>query len=140
MSETQQTAEEWSERMRAILSTHDVCFGLALIKLGDVELITEVADRAEQWKMGLKPRPKMRHDGMLFSFNKPQTARFTMTDVNFDLDVYWFDSDMNMVGKSSAKAGAPFVETPQGHHYTHALEVPAGSIEVPFGTRLTIAG
>ena len=48
MSETQHTAEEWSERMRAILSTHDVCFGLALIKLGDVELITEVADRAEQ--------------------------------------------------------------------------------------------
>lgn len=131
----EETAQEWSERMRAILSTHDVCFGLSLVRLGDVELIAEVAERTAQWKMGLKYRPKMRYDAMLFKFDAPQQAQFTMTDVNFDLDVFWFDADKNLIGKSTAAAGAPFVETPPD--YVYALEVPAAQIDVPESVQLS---
>lgn len=131
----QENAHEWSERMRAILSTHDVCFGLSLVRLGDVELIAEVAERTPQWKMGLKHRPKMRYDAMLFKFNTPQQAQFTMTDVNFDLDVFWFDADKNLIGKTAATAGAPFVETPP--NYVYALEVPAAQIDVPENVQLS---
>lgn len=131
----QETAEEWSERMRAILSTHDVCFGLSLVRLGDVELIAEVAERTPQWRMGLKYRPTMRYDAMLFKFDTPQQAQFTMTDVNFDLDVFWFDADKNLIGKTFATAGAPFVETPP--NYVYALEVPAAQIDVPENVQLS---
>ncbi len=126
MSENQQTAEEWSERMRAILSTHDVCFGLALVRVGPTEMIVEVAERKEQWNMGLKYRPTMRHDAMLFKFENHQRADFTMTDVNFDLDVFWYNADRQLISKSFAAAGTPRVQAPDG--YVYALEVPAGTL------------
>lgn len=122
----EETAKEWSERMRAILSTHDVCFGLALVRVGPAEMIVEVAERKEQWNMGLKHRPTMRHDAMLFKFENHQRADFTMTDVNFDLDVFWYDSNRKLITKSFAAAGTPRVEAPDG--YVYALEVPAGTL------------
>lgn len=112
--------------MRAILSTHDVCFGLALVRVGPTEMIVEVAERKEQWNMGLKYRPTMRHDAMLFKFENHQRADFTMTDVNFDLDVFWYNADRQLISKSFAAAGTPRVQAPDG--YVYALEVPAGTL------------
>lgn len=122
----EETAQEWSERMRAILSTHDVCFGRSLVRVGPAEMIVEVAERKDQWNVGLKYRPTMRHDGMLFKFENHQRADFTMTDVNFDLDVFWYDADRKLLAKSFAAAGTPRVEAPDG--YVYALEVPAGAL------------
>jgi len=66
-------------------------------------------------------------DGMLFVYDSPTYAPFSMIDMLFDLDVAWFDRSGKLLKKGSYKAGDP---NPLVCHtaFSYVLECPAGTM------------
>lgn len=129
-------SEEWSERMRAVMDAHSVCFGRALISVHDTELVVEVADRAAQHRVGYKWRDEPKSDGMLFMYDENVQWPFTMEHVAFDLDLFWFDEHMNLLGTRTGSANGTPVFPPA--EYRYVLEVPAGTLTAPDLAKLQI--
>lgn len=122
----QEKAVQWSERMRALSLAHDVCFGFELIRFGNHELIAEIAERPDQQTVGFKFRTAPRFDAMLFKYDADMNVPFTMSDVAFDLDIFWFDSNKNLIGKTSRSAYDDNPVFPPGD-FRYVLEVPSGT-------------
>lgn len=118
-------AEKWSERMRALSLAHDVCFGFELVRFGNHELIAEIAERPEQHTVGFKFRTAPRFDAMLFKYDTDMNVPFTMSDVAFDLDIFWFDANMDLIGRETRAAYDDNPVFPPGS-FRYVLEVPAG--------------
>jgi uncharacterized membrane protein (UPF0127 family) len=66
----------------------------ALIITSDgIEIPVEVADTSRKRSLGLGKRSGLKKDwGMLFVFEKRQTHRFWMKDMQFALDIIWLDN------------------------------------------------
>lgn len=128
-------ASVWSERMRALIDSATTCFPFELITVDGNEIIVEVAARDSQRNVGLKFREAPRHDGMLFEYDSDVEVKFTMQDVAFDLDFYWFSAEGHLLGYTTRKAYDPAPVEPPGP-FRYVLETPAGSLTVNPHARL----
>jgi predicted secreted protein with PEFG-CTERM motif len=64
------------------------------IKLGNVTLTVEIADTPDTMAKGLMfHAPLSFNQGMLFVFNPPQVATMWMKDMQFPIDMIWFDGN-----------------------------------------------
>ena len=68
------------------------------IMLAGVVLTVELATTPEQQQMGLSGRASMPADrGMLFVFNQEGEWSFWMHEMNFPLDIIWFNANRQVV-------------------------------------------
>ena len=70
------------------------------------KIFVEIASTTEEQEQGLSGKNKLTEldkegkietEGLLFVFNKPQVENFWMKDMNFDLDMIWFDENFKIV-------------------------------------------
>ena len=68
------------------------------VKLGNVTLTVEIADTPDTMEKGLMfHAPLSLNQGMLFVFNPPQTATMWMKNMQFPIDIIWFDGNGNIL-------------------------------------------
>lgn len=135
-AEKERDKAEWSERMRAVQIASRPDFDVTHLQFDDAELIVEVAQDTLSRIHGLRYVEAPKHDGMLFVYDEPVDVAFTMKDVEFDLDIWWFDKDFQLVGHATANAGDQQVDAPSLYQYV--LEVPAGVLDIPDGSVLDL--
>lgn len=96
------------------------------------KLTLEIVDTPSSRERGLSGRQSLGKDkGMLFVYDKPEILCFWMKDMNFDIDILWFDSNKKLVyQKQQATPGSYPKESfcpPIPAQYI--LEVAAGTSE-----------
>ena len=75
-----------------------VDFPVGTIKIDDVVLSVKIADTDANMARGLMFEEKLPYDkGMLFVFDKPETRSMWMLNMQFNIDVIWFDDNGNVV-------------------------------------------
>ena len=73
-------------------------FPVGTIKIDGIILSVKIADTEANMARGLMFEEKLPYDeGMLFVFDKPDTRSMWMLNMQFNLDVIWFDADGNIV-------------------------------------------
>ncbi len=66
--------------------------------LGETELFLEIADTPEKMFQGLSGRKSLPEGrGMLFVFAGPAFYSFVMRDMNFSIDIVWFDENFRVI-------------------------------------------
>lgn len=138
-SEKEKAVLEWSERMRAIRVAARPDFPIGYVRLDDqdsqadpTELVVEVAaDHSTRW-YGYRYLKDSPADGILFVYDTDVNHKFTCREVEFPLDIYWFDGDGNMIASKTVDAHET---TPISldRNYRFVLEVPAGSVDIQDG-------
>lgn len=67
-------------------------------KVGEKEIVVEIASGPEAQARGLSGRESLDEDrGMLFDFDKPDIYYFWMKDMNFPIDIIWFDENRKII-------------------------------------------
>ena len=75
-----------------------VDFPVGTIKIDDIVLSVKIADTDANMARGLMFEEKLPYDkGMLFVFDKPETRSMRMLNMQFNIDVIWFDDNGNVV-------------------------------------------
>ena len=75
-----------------------VDFPVGTIKIDDIILSVKIADTDANMARGLMFEEKLPYDkGMLFVFDKPETRSMWMLNMQFNIDVIWFDGNGNVV-------------------------------------------
>ena len=75
-----------------------VDFPVGTIKIDDIILSVMIADTEANMARGLMFEEKLPYDkGMLFVFDKPETRSMWMLNMQFNIDVIWFDDNGNVV-------------------------------------------
>jgi len=73
-------------------------FPVGTVKIDDIILSVKIADTEASMARGLMFEEKLPYDeGMLFVFDKQDTRSMWMLNMQFNLDVIWFDADGNIV-------------------------------------------
>ena len=76
-----------------------VDFPVGTIKIDDIVLSVKIADTDANMARGLMFEEKLPYDkGMLFVFDKPETRSMWMLNMQFHLDIIWFDENQNVIG------------------------------------------
>lgn len=100
------------------------------IIIAESPLVIEVADTEEKRIKGLSGRESLPPDtGMLFIFQEKQKHNFWMKDMNFDIDIVWFNEYgevVYFVEKASPESYPKLLGPTQESRFV--LEVPAGYI------------
>jgi uncharacterized membrane protein (UPF0127 family) len=113
-----------------------VLFGTAEVVLPSGKVVVaRVANTPEERTQGLSgTQPLKDNEGMLFAFETPDVYRMWMKDMNYDLDIVWFDADGRVVYVvEQAKAPQPGTADHNLPRYLNAtpasyvLEIPAGT-------------
>ena len=74
-------------------------YKMANAQVGSKTFMVEIADTPDKQKLGLSGRKSLPRDqGMLFIFDKPGRYGFWMKDMNFPIDIVWFDTDNKIIG------------------------------------------
>jgi hypothetical protein len=74
-------------------------FPIGTIKLDDKFLEVYIADTVPRHARGLMFEPAMSYDqGMLFVFDNPGLRPMWMLNMQFHLDIVWFDENQNVIG------------------------------------------
>ena len=101
------------------------------VKIGNVLLDVEIADTLQRQNKGLQYHTPLSYgQGMLFPFAQPQVISIWMKDMQFPIDIMWFDSSGNVL--HIEKNAPPCISDPctiYGQNLTHAqyvLEVASG--------------
>jgi len=104
------------------------------IKIAGQVLTVEIADTPQSRQQGLSDRKTLvdQSHGMLFIFDEPGSYSFWMKDMNFPLDIVWFDADQKAVEIISSVV--PEGSSPQKIYQPtepakYVLEVAAGFAE-----------
>ncbi len=75
-----------------------VDFPVGTIKIDDIVWSVKIADTDANMARGLMFEDKLPYDkGMLFVFDKPETRSMWMLNMQFNIDVIWFDDNGNVV-------------------------------------------
>ena len=75
-----------------------VDFPVGTIKIDDIILSVKIADTDANMARGLMFEEKLPYDkGMLFVFDEPETRSMWMLNMQFNIDVIWFDDNGNVV-------------------------------------------
>ena len=113
-------------------------FTKGIIKLDDATLDVQVAQTDSQRTRGLMFQNELPYNqGMIFVFNTEQEVPIWMPNMQFALDIIWFDSAGNIVHieknvapcKSPIEAAACKVENGGGKMAKYVLEVTSGFVE-----------
>lgn len=99
-----------------------------VIVIGNTAITVEVADTYEKRAQGLSGRKQLKEKtGMFFVFDEPQKYGFWMKDMNFAIDIIWFDEYGEIIHILSDVQPETYPETfspPSAALFV--LEVPAG--------------
>jgi uncharacterized membrane protein (UPF0127 family) len=104
---------------------------LVPVSVGGVQLLAGIADTDSERSLGLSRRPSLPHDeGLLFVFSTPGTYGFWMKEMNFPIDILWFDEQRQLVHVSASVDPRTYPESfvpvvPA----QYVLEVNAGFVE-----------
>lgn len=119
-------------------------FPIETIAVGETRLDVWVADEGEERSQGLMGVEELPEgiDGMLFVFETLHPAGFHMRNTLMELDIWWFDGDMILVGTTQME---PCTEEPCLTYQSPgdiqwALETPRGKSDFEPGDRLSIVG
>lgn len=100
-----------------------------IVSLHDIQL--EIVDTPEKRTQGLSGRKELAQgQGMLFVFNEPKKAGIWMKDMNFSIDIIWFDEQKTIVHikENATPESFPEVFTPPTLA-SFVLEVPVGFVK-----------
>ena len=115
-----------------------VDFPRGMIKVDDVVLDVEIADTDATRTRGLMFREQLPYNqGMLFVFDNEQVRSMWMLNMQFPLDLIWFDKAGNVVHieknaqpcKSALETATCTFQNAEGKKAQYVLEVTAGFIE-----------
>jgi uncharacterized membrane protein (UPF0127 family) len=113
-------------------------FPKGTVKLDDVTLDVQVAETDAQKTRGLMFQKQLPYDqGMIFVFNNEQIVPIWMLNMQFPLDIIWFDAEGNVVHikknvppcKSPLETVACTVENGGAKNAKYVLEVTAGFVD-----------
>ncbi len=113
-------------------------FPKGTIKIDDIVLDVEIADTDAARARGLMFREELPYtQGMLFVFEDSKVRPMWMLNMQFPLDVIWFDSQGNVVHiekntepcKSALEAAVCTFQNAQGKEAQYVLEVTAGFVD-----------
>jgi uncharacterized membrane protein (UPF0127 family) len=113
-------------------------FPKGTIKLDDVILDVQIAETDSQKTRGLMFQKQLQYDqGMIFVFNNEQIVPIWMLNMQFPLDIIWFDSSGNVVHmaknvspcKSAIETATCTVDNGAGKNAKYVLEVTAGFVD-----------
>jgi len=113
-------------------------FTMGTIKLDDVTLDVQIAETDSQKTRGLMFQKQLQYDqGMIFVFNNEQIVPIWMLNMQFPLDIIWFDSSGNVVHiaknvapcKSAIETATCTVDNGAGKNAKYVLEVTAGFVD-----------
>ena len=96
------------------------------VNLGDHDFY--VADTAEQRKSGLAGLAALDKAGMVFVYDSDVTLAYTMTNMEFDLDIAFYDAEGALIASKTAPAGSGAVISPKPYRYV--VESPAGTVDL----------
>lgn len=72
--------------------------------IGDSKLYTKIASTPQSQEMGYMNGEEPTHDeGIIFVYSEPAILQFWMKQVPFDLDIIFFDGDLNYVSHDTMK-------------------------------------
>ena len=115
-----------------------VDFKKGMIKLDNVVLNVEVADTDATRTRGLMFRSELPYDkGMIFVFDDERVIPMWMLNMQFSLDVIWFDGKGNVVHieknaspcKSALETMACTYKNAEGKNAKYVLEVTSGFVD-----------
>ncbi len=115
---------------------------ILLSQRGSTPFNVEIASTEVSRERGLSGRDGLApNSGMLFVFAGPGYDCFWMKDMNFDIDMLWFDENQNLVHvqENASKSTYPSSFCPQTPA-SYVLEVPAGTVKqlgLQLGDRFT---
>lgn len=116
----------------------DTKFSKGTVKLDDVTLYVQVAETDSQKTRGLMFQNELPYDqGMIFVFDDEQVVPMWMPNMQFSLDMIWFDKDGNVVHieknvppcKSPIETATCKVENGGGKKAKYVLEVSSGFVD-----------
>jgi len=94
-----------------VLENFDLSKGV-LLDVGDATIHAELALTNEEKTQGLSGRSSLPKDtGMLFVYTRSDIYKFWMPNMNFALDIVWFDSNFMVVDISRNVTPESFPET-----------------------------
>ena len=117
---------------------HSVDFKKGTIKLDNVVLNVQVADTDATRTRGLMFQSQLPYDkGMIFVFDDEQVIPMWMLNMQFSLDVIWFDGNGNVVHieknadpcKSALETMACTYKNAEGKKAKYVLEVTSGFVD-----------
>ncbi len=113
-------------------------FPKGTVKLDDVTLDVQVAETDAQKTRGLMFQKQLPYDqGMIFVFNNEQIVPIWMLNMQFPLDIIWFDAEGNVVHieknvspcKSPLETATCTVENGGAKNAKYVLEVTTGFVD-----------
>ncbi len=113
-------------------------FPMGTVKLDDVVLDVQIAETDSQKTRGLMFQKQLTYDqGMIFVFNNEQIVPIWMLNMQFPLDIIWFDSSGNVVHiaknvapcTSAIETATCTVDNGGGKNAKYVLEVTAGFVD-----------
>jgi len=116
----------------------EVNFPKGTVKIDNVTLDVQIAESDAQKARGLMFQNELPYDqGMIFVFNQEQVVPIWMLNMQFPLDIIWFDSDGNVVNiaknvppcKSALETITCAVDNGGGKKAKYILEVTAGFVD-----------
>ena len=105
-------ADKWLQHFNEqVVAAYDEQF--AVVVLGEHRLECQVASTHESRVRGLSEHTEMPRDGMLFIYNEDHSALFHRKTMAFDISIWFFDAEGNLVGwgwddQVSHAASAPY--------------------------------
>lgn len=113
------------------IKNNDTTKQSSFIKIKDKILSVEIADTDEQRTLGLSNRKfLLENNGMLFVFPVSGKYFFWMKDMNFPIDIIWFDENRKIVFIKEKASPDSFPELLGGESDSkYVLEVVSGFVE-----------
>lgn len=87
-----------------------------------------VAESAEQRRSGLAGLARLDKAGMVFVYDKDVSHAYTMSGMEFDLDIAFYDAESALVALKTCPAGSGAVVSPAP--YRVVVEAPAGTVDL----------
>ena len=116
----------------------DAKFPRGTVKLGDIVLNVQIAQTDAQKTRGLMFQDELPNDqGMIFVFDQEQVIPIWMLNMQFPLDIIWFDNNGNVVHiernlqpcKSALETATCPVVNAEGKIAKYVLEVSSGFVD-----------
>jgi uncharacterized protein len=116
----------------------EVKFSKGTVKIDDIVLNVQIAETDSQKMRGLMFQNELPYDqGMIFVFDQEQVVPIWMLNMQFPLDIIWFDSSGNVVHieknvqpcKSAIETATCPVNNGDGKQAKYVLEVTSGFVD-----------
>jgi uncharacterized protein len=128
----------------------DANFPTGTIKIDNMTLKVQIAESDAQKTRGLMFQNELPYDqGMIFVFNQEQVVPIWMQNMQFPLDIIWFDSNGNVIHiatnvppcKSALETVSCLVDNGGGKNAKYVLEVTSGFVDkfnITYNSKLQI--